>query len=107
MTEVSYNLCDDRYVFECVGHTGYAARGSDILCSAVSVLCYTLEEYLDKMERCGRISHLVRDFRDGAVFIEFSLDSDSDLSLLEAADAILDGFRTLSDSYPEYIRTDF
>ena len=46
MTDVSFVKYRDTYIFQCSGHTGYAAAGEDILCSAVSVLCYTLREYL-------------------------------------------------------------
>lgn len=107
MTEISFDLCGDTFIFECTGHTGFDARGSDILCSAVSVLCYTLEDYLLNMEQCGRITRLVRDFRDGSVFIEFVCASDDDVPLLQAVDAVMGGFRILADSYPEHIKTDF
>lgn len=103
MTDISFQLYDDTYIFECNGHTGYSTRGSDILCSAVSVLCYTLKDLLEDMEAAGRIYRLICDFRDGMAIIEFSLSSEKDTPLLEAVNALLRGFRILSDGYPEYI----
>lgn len=106
MTEISFNLYDSTYIFECKGHTGYSARGSDILCSAVSVLCYTLKDLLEDMEAAGRIYRLICDFHDGMAIIEFSPASEKDISLLEAVEALLRGFRILGEGYPEYITAD-
>ncbi len=103
MTEISFDLCGDTYIFECVGHTGFSASGSDILCSAVSILCYTLKDFLEDMEADGRISDLICDLRGGTAIIEFRTASDDDTSLLEAVCALLGGFRLLGDNYPEYI----
>ena len=47
---ILYN-CDNVTAIECVGHSGYAESGSDIVCASVSVLVQnaqkTFEELLD------------------------------------------------------------
>lgn len=39
--------------FKVSGHAGYAEEGSDIICSAVSAICYTAVGYIDeKLNKC-------------------------------------------------------
>ncbi len=54
MTCITFTRHRDRYLFECEGHTGYSKRGCDILCSAVSCLCYTLDAYLQGAYEDGK-----------------------------------------------------
>ncbi len=37
--------------FKVFGHAGYAEEGSDIICSAVSAICYTAVGYIDEKLR--------------------------------------------------------
>ena len=71
MTSISYTTHYDVHIFECSGHTGYASAGRDILCSAVSCLCYTLDAYLGRCTETGDITSYTADFGDGYVQIKF------------------------------------
>ncbi len=106
MTDVSFVKYRDTYIFQCSGHTGYAAAGEDILCSAVSVLCYTLREYLAGTELDSRLAKFRHTFVPGEVVIEFRAAHEEDTALIEAVRAILGGFEILAESFGEYIRTD-
>ena len=106
MTEVSFVKYRDTYIFQCSGHTGYAAAGEDILCSAVSVLCYTLREYLAGTELDSRLAKLSHTFVPGEVVIEFRPADEGDAALIEAVRAILGGFEILAESFGDYISTD-
>lgn len=46
MTEVRYKATKHSHTLSIKGHAGYAEMGSDIVCSAISVLAQTLVEYL-------------------------------------------------------------
>lgn len=107
MTSVSFARVHDTYCFECQGHTGYAALGRDILCSAVSALCYTLGAYIEKLYVEGGVTDYTSDFYPGSVHISFTFtDSADDRSCLEAINAILHGFCLLSESFPDHISAD-
>lgn len=107
MTHVTYSDYRDTQEFECVGHTGYAPLGADILCSAVSCLCYTLDAYLSKAYDEGKIKSYSSDFRDGSVNVRFEYSEEYDSAAIrEAVGAILYGFVLLEESFPEYIDAD-
>lgn len=107
MTHVSYESYHDLHIFECVGHTGYSSLGTDILCSAISCLCYTLDAYLQKGYDEGSITNFVSDFSDGYVRLQFEYCDKYDSQRCdEAINAVLSGFTLLEQSYPDYIDTD-
>lgn len=107
MTTVTFEPYYDTYMFRCSGHSGYSAPGHDIVCSAVSVLCYTLDDFLSRSELEGRISSYKRDFSDGYVSIDFEAVRIEDTGLFDGIEAILGGFRLLSEHFPEYVAAEF
>ena len=107
MTQVTFSPYHEKNVFECTGHTGYSALGQDILCSAVSCLCYTLDAYLQKAHEEGKIKDYSSVFREGFVNLSFEYADRYDFSeVREAVKALLFGFVLLEESYPDYIDTD-
>ncbi|MBQ8475237.1 MAG: ribosomal-processing cysteine protease Prp [Clostridia bacterium] len=101
MTVISYTKSYDRHIIECCGHTGYGKIGSDILCSAVSVLCLTAESYLREAYDKGAIDYIDSKLDSGYGYIEFSCKEDTDTHA--AIEIILLGFRLLSENFPENI----
>lgn len=101
MTCISYTNCYDRYILECTGHTDYGNAGSDILCSAVSVLCLTCDAYLSKAYAEGIISNYDSRITSGYAYISFSCDEES--PAISCMEALTEGFRMLSDNFPENI----
>lgn len=107
MTRISFENYRDTYIFECCGHTGYASAGRDILCSAVSVLCYTLASYLEKQKSEGALTSFLSDFSEGYARMSFDIsDTADERSITEAVRAILFGFALLEESFPDHIDTD-
>lgn len=51
MTSATLIYSDDTYDLEISGHSGYADRGSDIVCAAVSAVALALCEYI-KTQDC-------------------------------------------------------
>lgn len=107
MTSITFVKYNGEYIFECRGHTEYASYGNDILCSAVSVLCYTLASYLEKAQAEGNICSLNSHFSPGEVLISFELcDTYPHNIALKVVDAILGGFLLLEESFPDHIKAD-
>lgn len=77
MTRISFDTYYDTYLFECTGHTEYASAGQDILCSAVSILCYTLRALLRDAYEEGKIDQYREDFSAGYARIDFELLDDN------------------------------
>ena len=107
MTTVTFDPWYDNYIFQCEGHSGYSEPGRDIVCSAVSVLCYTMDEYLSRSLREGRIKDYKRDFSDGYAVMEFSVTSPDDTGFFDGITAILGGFCLLSEHFPQYVTAEF
>jgi uncharacterized protein YsxB (DUF464 family) len=107
MTTVSFNRIHDTYLFECTGHTGYSSCGRDILCSAVSVLCYTMRSYLEGLFDEGILCNFISEFSDGSALIRFELSDGADEGkVLEAVKAVLTGFSLLEENFPDFVTAD-
>ena len=107
MTQITLSEYHDTHIFSCSGHTGYSTTGADILCSAVSCLCYTLDAYVQSLYERGDTSHYHSQFGNGDVRIEFILsDTADEKAVTEAIDAILLGFKLLWESFPDHISLD-
>lgn len=107
MTSVTFDRIYDTYIFECSGHTGYSVCGKDILCSAVSILCYTLRTYLEGLFDEGIICDFLSDFSAGSAIIRYSFSDGADeIRVCEAVNAILSGFSLLEENFPDYISAD-
>lgn len=107
MTNITFLQYGGKYIFECSGHTEFASYGRDVLCSAVSVLCYTLNAYLNRACTEGKICSYRSHFAPGDVHISFELcDSYPDNIALQVIQAILDGFVLLEESFPDHIKAE-
>ena len=52
MTKISFNTDPENGLFtgfECLGHSGYADEGSDIVCAAVSILTFNFVNSCEKL----------------------------------------------------------
>ena len=82
------------------GHAGYAPIGKDIICSAVSSVVYTLKIALEKADENKKALLLKCELNEGKAVIIFEPLSESTSAIVNA---LIDGLKALSDSYPEYI----
>ena len=103
MTKIAYETYYDTHLIECVGHTEYTP-GADILCSAVSALCYALREYLNEAEEAGKVMGVQVSLEKGFFAASFRLSEDSDAT--EGVSAILCGFKVLEGAFPDHISLD-
>ena len=89
--------------YELSGHSGYAEAGSDIVCSAASVLAITCANSLESV--CG-IHPTVAGGEDG--YLKVSLPSAMTERQRHDAQVILctlrQGLRDLVESYPKYVQ---
>jgi len=53
------------------GHSGYAPRGSDVVCAGVSALCAALASTLDRLEKKREISSLDYRISEGCFYCSF------------------------------------
>lgn len=84
------------------GHAGYAERGKDIICSASSILMYTLEETLDRYEKLG-MCKVNKTYYPGYVHLNAEPIGASDGVVLEAFNIINRGYEILECQYPDYV----
>ena len=89
------------------GHAGYAVRGFDIVCSAVSVLIKTTLQVLEETSGINLESECPeRGFVSFKVMNE-SLDSRLDERLVYAGEFLAAGLGTVQKEYPEYLKVKY
>ena len=92
MTKVTYYHKADEVSVEITGHAGYAVEGSDIVCSAISMLIQTLIAY---MEACCKCEYSIKT----AHVWMYAKGRDAQTAL----GVIMTGFWLLEQNYPEYL----
>lgn len=100
MIELSYS--EGAFSLRVRGHAGYAPRGQDIVCAAVSALCAALEAALSEREEYR--AEIKR--RAGAA--EFSVRCDPEAEAAESCRALMRaaalGIGQISRSYPQCVK---
>lgn len=96
MTDIIYSNDRWKTSIEASGHSGYAERGQDIVCSAVSILFIATAGALEKEDFGGNVE---TDVREGYARIE------AEFSYRRQAifNVAREGFRYLAEEYPEYV----
>lgn len=96
MTRVKYYEHYDEISVEIKGHAGYAEKGEDIVCSAVSTLGQTLISYLN-------VDHDKFDYsmKEGYIWCYAK-----GVNVRTALNVIMTGFYLLSRDYPDYVSID-
>lgn len=82
---------------QATGHAMYAPEGQDIVCSAFSILIYTLSDFVLKDKS---VSVYTNKIKQGEVYIGFSSEK---ASIFTAFDTVVGGIKLLAESYPENI----
>ena len=90
---------------EVSGHAGQAEMGKDIVCSAVSILTYTLAATIEGMELDKQADHVEVKLESGdAVIQAHCRDSKAFDSMTQALHVIGTGYRLIEQNYPEYVQ---
>lgn len=103
MTTVKYDR-DDLSV-EITGHSGYAERDKDIVCSAISILCFALASYAVKVNDRGMLTRNPRiRLDDGDMEVSLSAIGLYKRQIRTTFDSICSSFEWLSEHYPENVK---
>jgi uncharacterized protein YsxB (DUF464 family) len=89
-----------------VGVTGHAQsdeRGKDLICASVSILVYTLADYVKKAEEEKRVWCSVTYLEEGDAIISCSPNFGQSKTITTVFDAICRGFELLARDYPDNI----
>ena len=97
MTHVSViKTRNGEYVgFNCIGHSGYAERGEDIVCAAISVLVINTINSLDRL--AGEKINLVTNEEEGLIDCRFEGQINDKSKLL--LDSMVLGLREIKKQY--------
>lgn len=85
-------------IVEVTGHAEHSESGSDIVCSAVSMIMYTIANKLDQLEKFITIE--IDEKTGGYMQIEV-IKSDDETKLL--IDTLILGLKMIEEQYDEYI----
>ena len=86
---------EERFKLVCKGHAGFDEPGKDIVCAAVTALCYALVESLPADKWRGGMY-------EGDIRIEVDCSQQSDER--KAFEVIARGLKLIAESYPENIQ---
>lgn len=103
MTRVCFREYYDRTLISVEGHSGFGENGTDIVCSAVSALAFTLANCIQDEEGDDRLKLNKNIVRDGYVFFEFEVFPFARERIEGMTEAIMTGFLMLAEKYPEYV----
>lgn len=85
------------------GHAGYAPYGSDIICSAVTILIYTLAETAERMVERGVLDDCAVHMDNGNADILCLPSTEQVVTIYTVMDNICVGFELLRNTYPTYV----
>jgi uncharacterized protein YsxB (DUF464 family) len=89
---------------EVKGHAGQAEKGQDIVCSAASILSYTIAQYLKYVEKRRGLKKQPRIvFKDGGALIVAKPTKDYEAEVLNAFFVAEVGYSLLAQNYPQYV----
>lgn len=86
-----------------VGHAGYARHGKDVVCSAASILAYTVAQFVSEAEGRGDIvaSHVKLDSGDTVISCQPRENKYSDIQQVYLF--ARKGYELLAKNYPKYV----
>lgn len=102
MTNVSIESRGPVHEIKLTGHAAWDETGHDIVCSAISMLTYTLASYITKMEEAGDLQAMTIELQPGDVYIRAVANEDyfDQEKLRVIVDMIRTGFKLLAEKYP-------
>lgn len=100
----SHHKDSNKIVMGVEGHAGQAEKGHDIICSAASILAYTVAQYVKYVENLGGVTAKPRiEFEDGYMLIVASPTEEYLAEVLNAFFVAEVGFSLLAENYPQYV----
>lgn len=99
MIQVTYNEVGDEMILRAEGHAGYAEKGKDIVCAAVSVLMQTLAYSVDA-DNTGNTFEL----SDGKNGNRLTVQAPMSVLNRDKFDLVVEGLIRLAENYPENVQ---
>lgn len=99
ITVRTYRAADGTRKMTVTGHAGFAEKGKDIVCAAVSALVETLTQYLDKVKSEGGTVRYRETTADGDVAVEVLPTAKAAEKVNAVWDAIYDGICSTARVY--------
>ena len=100
MTKVELVKSGIHYSLSIKGHAGYADEGKDIVCSACSILAYSVLQEIENLDKRGMLE--ITEFHMGESKILIGFDLYVDTAII-ALDTVMEGYRWLAENYPKNI----
>lgn len=94
------------YTLTLTGHAGAAENGQDIICSAASILAYTLAQAAQRMYQTGRLKrkhNLKLEAGDAVVTMRPKDSAHDDVELIYRT--IFGGYELLAHNFPQFVET--
>ena len=91
-------------IMKVAGHAGQDRKGHDIICSAASILAYTVAQYLNYVHKRGGLQkkpHIV--LKDGDALIIAKPTDDFEAEVLNTFFVAEVGYSLLAHNYPQYV----
>lgn len=104
MTTVTYKRCKDIISVDISGHAGQAEAGKDIVCSAVSILAFTLRSAFITSIGDNTADRYEEKYRNGQIYLSMRVKNEL---AAERAAAILKGYELLEENYPKNVQIFF
>ena len=94
----------DTIILKVEGHAGQNEKGKDIVCSAASILTYTIAEYLELIHKRGGFQKKPRiQIKDGDALIVAKPTEEYMGEVLNAFFVAEVGYNLLAQNYPQYV----
>lgn len=94
----------DTIILKVDGHAGMNKKGHDIVCSAASILTYTVAQYLQYIHKRGGLQKSPRiNLNNGDALIVAKPKSEYEAEVLNAFFVAEVGFSLLAQNYPQYV----
>ena len=104
MTQIVLTRATNLYGIECIGHSGYAETGSDIVCAGISTLTGSFAFLVEEYNSNKRVS--LKIFEDSDAYIKI-LYHDPDGVLIPAYEMVCMGLENIAEQYPDNIKIIF
>lgn len=106
MTKLTYREYYGKNLIIAEGHSGFAPKGSDLVCAGFSCLIYTLLNTLSDEESSDRLRFVRKIIRDGYMCLEFEAFDFSRERIKGIVDMFLTGVYMMSELYPQNVKVE-
>lgn len=104
MLKVTFEKKEHKLTLKLEGHAGQADIGKDIVCSACSILAYTLAQYVNEAERQGDLVSTPEVRLESGDAVISCEPSDEVWQIMLAFYSFAEvGYHLLAQNYPQYV----